>query len=89
MRQGTLFPTAERRYEGLAHDEEEVQHEGLAAPGVHFDESGVRVGKKLHGLPVTRTDRVTYDRIYDKRGEEAMTAAGILRHYLGTVLQDG
>jgi len=54
----------------------------------HFDESGVRVGKRLHGLPVTSTDRATYYRIHDKRGEEAMTAMGILRHYLGTALQD-
>jgi transposase len=54
----------------------------------HFDESGVRVGKQLYGWPVTSTDRVTYYRIHRKRGEEAMTAMGILPHYLGTAVHD-
>jgi transposase len=86
--QGTLFRTTERLYEGLAHYEEEVKQEILQAPVVHFDESGARVGKKLHWLHVASTDRATYYRIHRKRGEEAMTAMGILPHYLGTAVHD-
>ena len=86
--QGTLFRTTERLYEGLAHYEDEVKQELLEAPVVHFDESGARVGKKLHWLHVASTDRVTYYRIHRKRGEEAMTAMGILPPYLGPAVHD-
>jgi len=58
--QGTLFHTTKHLSEQLREYEESVDQEVLAAPVVHFDESGARVGKKLHWLHVASTGQATY-----------------------------
>ena len=87
--QGTLFRTTKRLSEQLRDYEEAVKQELLAAPVVHFDESGVRVEKKLHWLHVASTGQATYYRIHSKRGAEAMDAMAILPQYTGIAEHDG
>lgn len=54
----------------------------------HFDESGIRVGARLHWVHVACTARLTWYTAHAKRGREAMDAAGVLPHFTGTVLSD-
>ena len=59
-----------------------------AAPAAHFDESGVRVGGKLHWLHVASTLLVTCYLIHPRRGLEAMRAMGVLEGYQGYAVHD-
>lgn len=50
-----------------------------SAEVAHFDESGMRVSGKLHWLHVAATDQAVHYTTHEKRGCEAMEAAGIPR----------
>jgi len=55
---------------------------------VHFDESGMRVLKKLHWLHVASTDKHSLFHIDEKRGDPAMIRMGILPHFTGRAVHD-
>lgn len=55
---------------------------------VHFDESGLRVKKKLQWVHSASTDRVTNYHIDPKRGKDAMDRAGILPDRRGMCQHD-
>jgi len=55
---------------------------------VHFDESGLRVGNKLHWLHVAGAPKMTYHTVDQKRGAEAMEAMDILPGFTGTAVHD-
>ncbi len=59
-----------------------------AALAAHFDESGVRVGGKLHWLHVASTLFVTCHLMHGKRGIEAMRRRGALEGYKGYAVHD-
>lgn len=59
-----------------------------AAEVAHFDESGVRVNGHTHWLHVAGTAEQVFYTIHPKRGQEAMTAAGILPAFTGCAVHD-
>jgi transposase len=61
----------------------------LVRAGVaHADESGMRVSGKLHWLHVLGTTDLTAYWIHPKRGQEALEAIGLLRHFNGILVHD-
>jgi transposase len=55
---------------------------------VHFDETGIRVAKKLRWLHLAGADDATLYTCSDKRGNDGMDAAGILPKFRGTAIHD-
>lgn len=79
-----------RRAEGRLEGFETAAKTMLAAsPTMHCDESGVRVGGKLHWLHVASTALVTCYLIHARRGRKAMEAMGLLGGYRGYAVHDG
>ena len=54
----------------------------------HADETGVRVGGKLHGLQVLSTDPVTTYFAHAKHGQDALEAFGLLADFGGILVHD-
>ena len=67
---------------------EQIRQHLIAAPVVHFDESGMRVAGRLRWLHVASTAKLTQYHVHDKRGHIGMRAGGILPHYKGVALHD-
>jgi transposase len=67
---------------------DQIAHQLQTAPVAHFDESGVRVGSKLHWLHVASTPLLTYYDIDAKRGKDGMDAVGILPQFSGIAVHD-
>ena len=59
-----------------------------SAEVTHVDESGMRVNGKLHWLHVAATGQAVYYTTHEKRGREAMDAAGILPSFQGCAVHD-
>jgi transposase len=58
-------------------------------PVAHADETGMRVGGKLHWMHVLVTPLLTWLSAHPNRGKKAFDAAGILGAFVGTLIHDG
>ncbi|MBA3805715.1 MAG: IS66 family transposase [Acidobacteria bacterium] len=56
---------------------------------IHADETGMRVGGRLHYVHVASTPRLTHYGADARRGKAAMDDIGILPEYRGTCVHDG
>jgi transposase len=61
----------------------------LHAPVVHFDETGMRVGKKLHWMHSASTDTAVVYEVHARRGREALQAFNLLPRFKGVAVHDG
>ena len=66
----------------------QIRQQLIAAPVVHFDESGMRVAERLHWLHAASTEKLTHYHVHAKRGHLGMRAGEILPHYKGVALHD-
>lgn len=54
----------------------------------HFDETGIRVDKKLHWVHSASNADYTYMTVEKKRGKEGMESSGVLPVFTGTAIHD-
>lgn len=88
LSEGTLFNINNTCYEKLSGFEKEVKQQIISSDLTHFDESGIRVEKKLHWLHVASTDKLTHYEIHAKRGTDAMDDIAILPNFRGRAIHD-
>jgi transposase len=88
MSEGTLANFIGECHERLELPAQQIKEQIAQAPVVHFDESGLRVEKKLWWLHVASTTNATYYGIHRKRGAEALEAIGILPDFDGRAIHD-
>ena len=86
--QGTVYNTTQSAYEKLSGFEGRIKELLIASKVLHADETGLRVLKTLHWLHLISTDKLTYYLVHEKRGSDAMKAAGILPDFKGTLVHD-
>lgn len=86
---GTLFAAQQQVSERLASVLSCLCQGLRQAKVAHFDETGVRVGGKLHWLHSASTASMTYYTWHQKRGKAGMDQAGVLPHFAGTAVHDG
>lgn len=61
----------------------------LHSPVVHFDETGMRVGKTLHWMHSASTDDSVVYQVHARRGREALLAFNLLPRFKGVAVHDG
>ena len=84
----TILNASKRLYDNLDHFEESLVSSLVNSNIVHADESGVRVGEKLHWLHSASTELLTFYGIHKKRGKEAMDYFNILPDFYGRLMHD-
>jgi len=84
----TILNASKRLYNNLDHFEEVLVSSLVNSNIVHVDESGVRVGEKLHWLHSASTELLTFYGIHKKRGKEAMDYFNILPDFVGRLMHD-
>lgn len=76
-------------YQALEPIEEQIKTAILASDVVHFDETGMRVEKKLHWFHVASTSWFTYLFVHKKRGREALNSEdSLLKDFQNRAVHD-
>jgi len=86
--EGSLLKASEELCECVRPSTEAVEKLLMNTDVLHADESGVRVKGELRWLHVASTNCLTHYSVHEKRGKEAMDAAGILGKFTGTATHD-
>lgn len=68
---------------------EQVRDALAGAPVAHFDETGMRIAGRLRWVHSASTGKYVLITVHDKRGTEAMNAAGVLPVFTGIAVHDG
>ena len=88
LSQGTLDSILNRTYDKLEEFDTFARDALISSEIVHFDESGMRVDKKLNWLHVASNELFTHYAIHQKRGAPAMYSMGILDKFTGYAVHD-
>lgn len=76
-------------YQALEPIEEQIKTAVLASQVAHFDETGMRVEKKLHWFHVASTSGFTYLFVHKKRGREALDSdESLLKDFQNRAVHD-
>jgi transposase len=87
--EGTLYNARAQCFEQLAPVEAKIKASIATSAVVHFDETGLRVNRKLWWLHVASTTSLTYYFVHPKRGQEAINEMAILPTFKGISVHDG
>jgi transposase len=88
LSEGTLVHWVQEASEQLADTIERIADWLCASRLQHGDETGVRIGGKLHWLHVNCTSFLTHLSWHAKRGKQAMEAIGIWPRFAGRAMRD-
>ena len=89
LNQNTIVSAVNRMAEDLEQDTECIKQKILATPVAHADETGVRIGGKLHWEHDLVTELYTYFFVHEKRGRKALESSeSITDQYEGTLIHD-
>ena len=86
--EGSLLNFLKEASKTLIPVEEDIKKKLIAQPVLHFDETGMRIGKKLNWFHVVSSRDLTFYAPHKKRGKEAIEAIDILPGYLGVAIHD-
>jgi transposase len=86
---GTLSTAVRQCASGLVETELKRERGLRRSSVIHADETGLRVGGRLHYVHVASTARLTHYGADARRGKGAMDDIGILPKYRGTCVHDG
>jgi transposase len=85
----TIEDTLKLCYELAEPIEQQVKERLLEEDTVHFDETGIRAGGKLHWLHTASTENYTHLFVHERRGQEALNSdASVLKDYKGRAVHD-
>lgn len=88
LSEGTLFNSLAACHKRLLPVEAAIKAAVQEAEVGCFDETGVRLQKKLRWLHTASTSSLTFLALHAKRGKEAMDAIGVLPAFSGTAVHD-
>jgi transposase len=87
--EGTIYNAREQCFQKLVPITQEIKDAVTGSSVVSFDETGLRVNRKLWWLHVACTSRLTYYFVHPKRGPAAMDEMGVLPEFKGKAIHDG
>jgi transposase len=86
---GTVAAMTARAAAGLTAFTGRVRNALTTSQVVHFDETSMRVASRLRWVHSASTGKYVLITTHDKRGVEAMNAAGVLPAFTGVAVHDG
>ena len=85
---GTIFSMVKDCGMKLKDTVEVIRQTICDLPHVHFDETGLRVNKKLHWVHGASNESFTYLSVEEKRGTIGMDSSGVLPNFSGVAIHD-